>query len=101
MVLTGRVADAVADSTALTWAFPESHSLHPVVPDDPAPSGIVLSVPSLGRPTVISQRYLRGTVTSTTNRGVGACGEIFAHTTVATAMLDRLLHRSVVINITR
>jgi DNA replication protein DnaC len=49
---------------------------------------------------VISQRYLRGSIILTTNRGVGAWGEIFADTTIAAAMLDRLLHRSVVINIT-
>ena len=49
---------------------------------------------------VISQRYLRGSIILTTNRGVGAWGEIFADTTVAAAMLDRLLHHSVVINIT-
>jgi DNA replication protein DnaC len=49
---------------------------------------------------VISQRYLRGSVILTTNRGVGSWGEIFAdNTTIAAAMLDRLLHRSVVINI--
>ena len=35
----------------------------------------------------------------TTNRGVGVCGEILGGTTVAVAMLDRLLHRSVVINL--
>ena len=32
-------------------------------------------------------------------RGVGAWGEILGDTTVAAAMLDRLLHRSVVINL--
>lgn len=36
----------------------------------------------------------------TTNRGVGSWGDIFDYTTVAAAMLDRLLHRSVVFNIT-
>jgi DNA replication protein DnaC len=49
---------------------------------------------------VISQRYLRGSIILTTNRGVGGWGDIFADTTIAAAMLDRLLHRSVVINIT-
>ncbi|GAA4814929.1 hypothetical protein GCM10023353_20490 [Tomitella cavernea] len=33
----------------------------------------------------------------TTNRPVGAWGEILGDTTVAAAMLDRLLHRSVVV----
>jgi DNA replication protein DnaC len=49
---------------------------------------------------VISQRYLRGSIILTTNRGVASWGEIFADTNVAAAMLDRLLHRSVVLNIT-
>jgi len=49
---------------------------------------------------VISQRYLRGSIILTTNRGVASWGDIFADTTVAAAMLDRLLHRSVVLNIT-
>ena len=36
----------------------------------------------------------------TTNRGVASWGEILDDTTIAAAMLDRLLHRSVVFNIT-
>ena len=49
---------------------------------------------------VISQRYLKGSIILTTNRGVGTRGDIFGDTTIAAAMLDRLLHRSVVFNIT-
>jgi DNA replication protein DnaC len=49
---------------------------------------------------VISQRYLKGSVCLTTNLGVGSWGKIFNDDpTVAAAMLDRLLHRSVVFNI--
>ncbi len=48
---------------------------------------------------VISQRYLRGSIILTTNRGVASWGDIFDDTTIAAAMLDRLLHRSAVINI--
>jgi DNA replication protein DnaC len=48
---------------------------------------------------VVSQRYLKTSIVITTNRGVGAWGEILGDTTVAAAMLDRLLHRSVVINL--
>jgi DNA replication protein DnaC len=48
---------------------------------------------------VISRRYLKGSIILTTNRGVASWGDIFDDTTVAAAMLDRLLHRSVVINI--
>ena len=49
---------------------------------------------------VISQRYLKGSIILTTNSGVGSWGSIFDDTTIAAAMLDRLLHRSVVFNIT-
>ena len=49
---------------------------------------------------VISQRYLKGSIIPTTNRGASAWGDIFGDTTIAAAMLDRLLHRCAVINIT-
>ncbi|HEY5786152.1 MAG TPA: ATP-binding protein [Microlunatus sp.] len=47
---------------------------------------------------VVSQRYLKTSIVITTNRPVGSWGDILGDTTVAAAMLDRLLHRSVVIN---
>jgi len=46
---------------------------------------------------VINQRYLKTSIVLTTNRPVGGWGEILGDTTVAAAMLDRLLHRSVVV----
>jgi DNA replication protein DnaC len=48
---------------------------------------------------VISQRYLKTSIVISTNRGVGSWGEVLGDTTVAAAMLDRLLHRSVVLNL--
>lgn len=48
---------------------------------------------------VINQRYLKTSIVLTTNRPVGAWGEILGDTTVAAAMLDRLLHRSVVVTL--
>jgi DNA replication protein DnaC len=48
---------------------------------------------------VVSQRYLKTSIVITTNRPVGSWGDILGDTTVAAAMLDRLLHRSVVINL--
>jgi DNA replication protein DnaC len=48
---------------------------------------------------VISQRYLKTSVVLTSNRGVGSWGEILGDTTVAAALLDRLLHRSVVLTL--
>ena len=49
---------------------------------------------------VISRRYQKGSIIPTTNRNVAAWGDIFSDTTIAAAMLDRLLHRSVVFAIT-
>lgn len=48
---------------------------------------------------VVSQRYLKTSIAITTNRGVGSWGEILGDNTVAAALLDRLLHRSMVINL--
>ena len=48
---------------------------------------------------VIARRYLKGSIILTTNRGVASWGDIFTDTTIAAAMLDRLLHKSVVFNI--
>ncbi len=48
---------------------------------------------------VVSQCYLKTSIVLTSNRGVGAWGDILGDTTVAAAMLDRLLHRSVVLNL--
>lgn len=48
---------------------------------------------------VITQRYLRSSTVLTTNLGIASWGQIFDDPMVAAAMLDRLLHRSVVFNI--
>jgi DNA replication protein DnaC len=49
---------------------------------------------------VIAQRYLKGSVALTTNRGIASWGQIFNDDPmVAAAMLDRLLHRSTVVTI--
>lgn len=48
---------------------------------------------------VITRRYLRGAVILTTNRGIASWGQIFDDPMVAAAMLDRLLHKSAVIQI--
>jgi DNA replication protein DnaC len=50
---------------------------------------------------VISQRYLKTSIILTSNRSVGSWGEILGDTTVAAALLDRLLHRSVVLTLDR
>jgi hypothetical protein len=48
---------------------------------------------------VVSQRYLKIPIVLTTNHGVASWGEVLGDTTVAAAMLDRLLRRSVVLNL--
>jgi DNA replication protein DnaC len=48
---------------------------------------------------VVTQRYLKSSTVMTTNLGIASWGQIFDDPTVAVAMLDRLLHRSVVFNI--
>ena len=48
---------------------------------------------------VVAQRYLKTSIIMTTNRGVTSWGDVLGDTTVAAALLDRLLHRSVVIDI--
>ena len=48
---------------------------------------------------VINRRYENGSIVLTTNRGIADWGEIFENTTVATAILDRLLHHATVITI--
>jgi DNA replication protein DnaC len=48
---------------------------------------------------VISRRYLHGSVILTTNRGIAEWGTIFEDTTVAVAILDRLLHHATVLQI--
>ncbi|MGH2883265.1 MAG: IS21-like element helper ATPase IstB [Solirubrobacteraceae bacterium] len=48
---------------------------------------------------VISRRYQHGSVILTTNRGIAEWGAIFEDTTVAAAILDRLLHHATVLQI--
>ena len=49
---------------------------------------------------VISRRYEHGSIILTTNRGIADWGQIFEDTTVAAAILDRLLHHATVLSIT-
>ena len=49
---------------------------------------------------VVSQRYLKGSIALTTNLGIASWGKVFnEEAMIAGAMLDWLLHRSVVLNI--
>jgi DNA replication protein DnaC len=48
---------------------------------------------------LISRRYERGAIIVTSNQGLGAWGEVFGDSVIAAAILDRLLHHSITINI--
>lgn len=48
---------------------------------------------------LISARYERGSVILTSNKGFAEWGDVLGDTVIATAILDRLLHHSHVINI--
>ena len=48
---------------------------------------------------LVNARYERGAMILTSNRGFAEWGEIFGDPVVATALLDRLLHHAVVIQI--
>lgn len=49
---------------------------------------------------VVNQRYLKSSIIMTTNRPVTKWGQVLGDNTFAATLLDRLLHRSVVIDIT-
>jgi DNA replication protein DnaC len=48
---------------------------------------------------LVSRRYEKGAILITSNRAVGDWGEVFGDAIIATAILDRLLHHSVVLTI--
>jgi len=48
---------------------------------------------------LISRRYERGSILITSNQSPGAWGEVFGDAVIAGAILDRLLHHSITINI--
>jgi DNA replication protein DnaC len=49
--------------------------------------------------SLISARYERGSIVLTSNKGFGEWCEVFGDAVIATALLDRLLHHSHVLNI--
>ena len=48
---------------------------------------------------LVNARYERGAMILTSNRGFAERGEVFGDPVVATALLDRLLHHAVVVQI--
>jgi DNA replication protein DnaC len=49
--------------------------------------------------TLVSARYERGSIILTSNKGFGEWGELLGDPVIATAVLDRLLHHSYMLNI--
>jgi len=48
---------------------------------------------------LVSRRYERGSILLTSNQSVGAWGEVFGDTVIASAILDRLLNHATTVNI--
>ena len=48
---------------------------------------------------LVSRRYERGSILITSNQSLSVRGEVFGDRVIATAILDRLLHHSTVVNI--
>jgi DNA replication protein DnaC len=48
---------------------------------------------------LISRRYEKGSILLTSNQSLGAWGEVFGDSVIASAILDRLLHHATTINI--
>jgi len=48
---------------------------------------------------LISRRYERGPMILTSNQGFGSWDDVFGDRVIATAILDRLLHHAITINI--
>ena len=48
---------------------------------------------------LVSRRYDRGSIILTSNKSYGEWGKVFADDIIAAAILDRLLHHSMTINI--
>src|SRR5450432_1000375 len=48
---------------------------------------------------LVSARYERGSIILTSNKSYADWGQVFGETTIATAILDRLLHHSTTLNI--
>lgn len=48
---------------------------------------------------LVSARYERGSIVLTSNKSYADWGQVFGETTIATAILDRLLHHSTTVNI--
>jgi len=48
---------------------------------------------------LVSRRYERGSILITSNQSLAGWGQVFGDQVIATAVLDRLLHHSITVNI--
>ena len=48
---------------------------------------------------LVSRRYERGSILLTSNQSLAGWGQVFGDQVIATALLDRLLHHSTIVNI--
>jgi DNA replication protein DnaC len=48
---------------------------------------------------LVSRRYQRGSILLTSNKSYSEWGDVFSDTVLASALLDRLLHHSITVNI--
>ena len=74
----------------------------------PCPQGLIIDefgvwpydrIASTALFTLISDRYERGSIILTSNKGFAEWGDVFSDSVIAAAILDRLLHHSHVLNI--
>ena len=47
---------------------------------------------------LVSRRYERGSILITSNQSLAGLGQVFGDQVIATAILDRLLHHSTIVN---
>jgi IstB-like ATP binding protein len=81
-------ATTMVGTAAARWSARRCSGCLPVVPD----GGSLFF-------QLVNARYEKGAMILTSNRGFAEWGEIFGDPVVATALLDRLLHHAVVIQI--
>ena len=101
-----RCQDSQGVKTQIQAHYPQAHIAEVAPEDDPVRPGPAerawtVSLWSNGPPYLSLRipRYERGSIILTSNKGFGEWGELLGDTVIASAVLDRLLHHSHVLNI--
>jgi DNA replication protein DnaC len=91
--LTRALAENRLDERLKTYTVPRLLILDEIgyLPIDRAGANLVFQL--------ISRRYEKGPMILTSNQSFGAWGDVFGDRVIATAILDRVLHHSVTLNI--